>query len=132
MAGIEAPMAKPHIVLFHEALYRIVRARGFVGDRAERARSAIGSYVRILKRAAALASDGAIIDKAMIEAELIELESKLKAWKLLGSETALVCDAALAVIRRERVENLCDRRITDLVPQSNPLRTPKTTGALVR
>ena len=32
-------MAKPHIVLFHEALYRIVRARGLVGDRAEKGHS---------------------------------------------------------------------------------------------
>lgn len=122
-------MAKPQIVLFHEALYRIVRARGLVGDRAEKARTAIGSYVRILKRAAALRSEGANIDKPMIDAELIELENKLKQWRLLGSEIALVCDAALAVVRRERVENLCNRRIADVFPQFDPLRSARTTAS---
>jgi hypothetical protein len=122
-------MAKPQIVLFHEALYRIVRARGLVGDRAERARTAIGSYVHILKRAAALRSEGTNIDKPMIDAELIELENKLKQWRLLGSEMALVCDAALAVVRRERVENLCDRRIADVFPQFDPLRNARTTAS---
>jgi hypothetical protein len=122
-------MAKPQIVLFHEALCRIVRARGLVGDRAEKARTAIGSYVRILKRAAALRSEGKNIDKAMIDAELIELENKLKQWKLLGSETALVCDAALAVVRRERVENLCDRHIADTLPQFDPMRSARTTAS---
>lgn len=121
-------MAKPQIVLFHEALYRIVRARGLVGDRAEKARTAIGSYVRILKRAAALRSEGANIDKPMIDAELIELENKLKQWRLLGSEIA-VCDAALAVVRRERVENLCNRRIADVFPQFDPLRSARTTAS---
>jgi hypothetical protein len=119
-------MAKAHVVLFHEALYRIVRAHGLIGERAEKARNAIGCYMRILKRAAALGSDAGSLDKPMIEAELMQLEEHLKQWKLLGSETALVCDAALAVVRRERVENLCDRRLTDIVRQIDTLRTAKT------
>jgi hypothetical protein len=130
-AGIEAPMAKPHVVLFHEALCRIVRARGLVGDRVEKARAAIDRYVHILKRAAGLGSGAAGIDKAMIDRELMQLEEQIKQWKLLGSDTALVCDAALALVRRERVENLCDRRVTDVVPQSNALRNSHT-GLLVK
>jgi len=125
-------MAKPQIVLFHEALYRIVRARGLVGERAEKARTAIGSYARILKRAAGFGSDGANVDKAMIEDELTQLENKLKQWRLVRSETALVCDAALAVVRRERVENLCDRRITDILAQVDAPRSAQSTGLLVK
>jgi hypothetical protein len=125
-------MAKPQVVLFHEMLYRIVRARGIVGDRAEKARTAIGCYVRILKRAAGLGSDAASIDRNMVDLELIELEEKLKQWRLLGSEIALVCDAALAVVRRERVENLCDRCIADIVPQLESLRNSSRTGSLAR
>ena len=125
-------MAKPQIVLFHEALYRIVCARGLVGDRAEKARTAIGAYVRILKRAAGFASHGASIDRGMIDRELTQLEDKLKQWKLLGSETSLVCDAALAVVRRERVENLCDRRVADLLPKIDPVRSSESTGLLVK
>jgi hypothetical protein len=120
-------MAKPQVVLFHEMLYRIVRARGMVGDRAEKARTAIGCYVRILKRAAGFASDAVSIDRNMVDIELIELEEKLKQWKPLGSEIALVCDAALAVVRHERVENLCDRCIADIVPQLESLRSSPNT-----
>jgi hypothetical protein len=125
-------MVKPHVVLFHEALYRIVCARGLIGDRAEKARTAIGCDVRILKRAAGLGSDAAGIDKAMIDGELTQLEEKLKQWRLLGSETALVCDAARAVVRRERVENLADRRIADIAPQIHALRNSRASGLLVK
>ena len=125
-------MAKPQIVLFHEALFRIVRARGLVGDRADKARTAMGSYVRMLKRAAGFAAHGASIDRGMIDRELTQLEDKLKQWKLLGSETSLVCDAALAVVRRERVENLCDRRVTDLLPKIDSVRSSESTGLLVK
>ena len=88
--------------------------------------------MRILKRAAEFGSGGASIDRAMIDGELTQIEDKLKQWKLLGSETALVCDAALAVVRRERVENLCDRRITDILPQVDSPRSSQTTGLLVK
>ena len=125
-------MAKPHIVLFHEALRRIVCARGLIGERAEKARAAIGCYTRILKRAAGFGSDGASINRTMIEVELIEIENKLKQWKLLGSDTALVCDAVLAMIRRERVENLCDRRIRDVLPQLDGLRNSHAGGLVAK
>jgi hypothetical protein len=109
-------MAKPQVVLFHEALHRIVAARGLVGERAEKARSAISCYMRILRRAASLGGDAAGINRTMVDAALVEIEDRLKQWRLLGSDTALVCDAALAVIRRERVENFCERRITGVLP----------------
>ena len=125
-------MAKPQIVLFHEALYRIVRARGLVGARAEKARTAIVSYVRIVKRVAGFGSEGASIDKAMVDDQLTQLEDKLEQWKLLGSETALVCDAALAVVRRERVESLCERRIRDVLPQIDSPWSSHGIGLLVK
>jgi hypothetical protein len=125
-------MAKPQIVLFHEALYRIVCARGLIGDRAEKARTAIGRYVRVLERAARLGSDAAGIGRRMVDGKLIELEDKLQQWKLLGSETALVCDAALAVVTRERVENLWDRRIAEVLPQPDAPRGAQSTGLLAK
>jgi len=125
-------MAKPHIVLFHETLHRIVCARGLVGERAEKARTAIGRYVRALKRAAGFGLDEASTNRTMMEDELIELESKLQQWKLLGSDTALVCEAALATIRRERVENLCDRRIRDILPQLGGMRNSHAGGLVAK
>jgi hypothetical protein len=86
----------------------------------------------MLKRAAGFAAHGASIDRGMIDRELTQLEDKLKQWKLLGSETSLVCDAALAVVRRERVENLCDRRVTDLLPKIDSVRSSESTGLLVK
>jgi hypothetical protein len=116
-----------------EALYRIVCARGLIGDRAEKARTAIGRYVRVLERAAArFGSDAAGVDRRLVDGELIALEDKLQQWKLLGSETALVCDAALAVVTRERVENLCDRRIAEVLPQPDAPRGTQSTGLLAK
>jgi hypothetical protein len=120
-------MAKPQ-VLFHEALHRIVCARGLIGERADKARNAIHCYMRVLKRAAMLAGDRTL-EKILIDCELTELEKRLHEWKLVGSETALVCDASLAVVRRERIENLCDRRLSDLMPEIGQPRTNRSASS---
>ena len=125
-------MAKRPVVLFHEMLHRIVCAHGMVGDRAETARTAIGRYVRVLKRPAGLGTGAVRMDRNMVDVELVELEDKLRQWKPLGSEIALVCDAALAVVRRERVENLCDRCIADIAPQLESLRSSPNQGLLAK
>jgi hypothetical protein len=120
-------MAKPP-VLFHEALFRILRARGLVGERAEKARAAIASYMRALEQAAAAGPHAAALDREMIDDELIELEEKLKQWRLLGAECALVCDATLAIVRRERVENLWNRRNAAVALPIDSARSSQTTG----
>lgn len=115
-------MAEAQVVLFHQALHRIVCARGLISERAEKARNAINCYMRALRNAAMPAGDR-VLEKILIDCELTEVEKRLHEWKVLGTETALVCDAALAVVRRERIENLCEQRLADLMPQ---IGTPKT------
>ena len=115
-------MAEAQVVLFHEALHRIVCARGLISERAEKARDAINRYMRALRNAAMPAGDR-VLEKLLIDCELTEVERRLHEWKVLGTETGLVCDGALAVVRRERIENLCEQRLADLMPQ---IGTPKT------
>ncbi len=108
-------MANPGVlVLFHAALYRTVRSHGPVWVRTERAQAAIGTYAGALKRAAGSGSDERA-DKTMVDRELAAIEDQLRTWKLVGGETARACQGALAAVRRERISNLADRHIGDLL-----------------
>jgi len=108
-------MANPGIlVLFHATLHRMVRSHGPPWVRTERAQAAIGTYVAALKRAAGNGSHEPA-DKTMVDRELAAIEDQLRTWKLIGGETARVCDGALAAVRRQRISNLADRHIGDLL-----------------
>src|SRR5437667_2414459 len=112
---VEAPMANPGIlVLFHATLHRMVRSHGPPWVRTERAQAAIGTYVDALKRAAGNGSHEPA-DKTMVDRELAAIEDQLRTWKLIGGETARVCDGALAAVRRQRISNLAERHIGDLL-----------------
>ena len=49
----------------------------------------------------------------MVDRKLAAIEDRLRTWKLIGGETALACEGALAPVRRERINNLADHRIGD-------------------
>jgi hypothetical protein len=116
-AAFEAIMATP-VLLLHEALYRIVRSRDSVSERAQRAERVILHYVGACGRAAALDPHQPGTSRSEVDGAMNQLENVLQAWKRLGCEAGLVCDRVLDVVLRQRLEIASDRRIEDAVPAS--------------